>query len=421
MRSRKLKIAGIFLLIALGAFAGYRLLPVPGTKAEEPRRSRTQVFPVRIQKVSPGDIEYRLTATGDILALMQVDLHPRVSGYLQSVPVQIGMRVAQGQVIAVVDQAEITQKVREAEAVLAKARAQMAEVRAGARPEELAQAEESWRQTKSRLENARINLERVRSLVRNGYVARQELDNAQLAYELAEAQSVAATNQLELVRKGARAEVREAMEAQVKQAEATLNQQRLQLENTVVRAPFSGNISRRFVDPGALVSTSTPLVTVVHSDTVKVLVNILEKDLPLIKVGAAIFVRTDAYPDKVFQGQVVRLNSAFETASRTLVAEAHIQNPGGALKPGMFARVEVLLARKSAVLRVPTDALLRDEERKATFLYVVNGDKVSRRPVTTGLSQDSATEVVSGLKEGEAVVTVGHQRLRDGASVQVIQ
>jgi len=421
MKSRKLKVVGVVLLVVLGALVGYRSLPVRAIKAEEPRRSRTLVFPVRIQKVSQGEIEYRLTATGDVLALMQVDLYSRVSGYLQSVPVQIGQRVNQGQIIAVVDQAEITHKVREAEAILAKTRAQMAELRAGARPEELTQAEESSRQTKSRLENARINLERVRSLVSKGYVARQELDNAQLAYDLAEAQSVAVTNQLSLVRQGARSEVLDAMEAQIKQGEATLAQQRLQLENTVVRAPFSGYISRRSVDPGALVSTSTPLGTLVHSDTVKVFVNILEKDLSLIKVGAPISVRTDAYPDKVFRGEVVRINSAFEMPSRTLVAEAHIPNPGGALKPGMFARVEVLLAKKSAVLRVPTDALLEEEGGKDRYLYVVNGDKAVRRSVTTGLSQDSVTEVVSGLREGETIVTVGQQRLRNGAPVQIIQ
>ncbi|HLC25606.1 MAG TPA: biotin/lipoyl-binding protein, partial [bacterium] len=128
MKSRKLKVVGVVLLVVLGALVGYRSLPVRAIKSEEPRRSRTLVFPVRIQKVSQGEIEYRLTATGDVLALMQVDLYSRVSGYLQSVPVQIGQRVNQGQIIAVVDQAEITHKVREAEAILAKTRAQMAEL-----------------------------------------------------------------------------------------------------------------------------------------------------------------------------------------------------------------------------------------------------------------------------------------------------
>jgi multidrug efflux pump subunit AcrA (membrane-fusion protein) len=421
MTHRTLRAAGILVFLGLGALVGYRLLSAAGSKGREPRRARTLVFPVKVERVSRGDLEYKLTATGDILPLMQVDLYPRVSGYLESIPVQIGQKVRQGEVIAVVDQAEISQKVKEAEAVLARARAQLAELRAGARPEELAQAEETLRQARSRLENARISLERVRSLVVKGYVARQELDNAQLAYELGEAQSVAADNQLTLVRKGARTEVRQAMEAQVKQAEATLAQQRLQLENTVVRAPFAAFVSRRFVDPGALVSTSTPLVTLVHSDTVKVLVNVIEKDVSLIKVGAPVSVQTDAYPGKLFRGQVVRINSALDAASRTLVAEAHVPNPAGVLKPGMFVRVEVLLRKKTGVLRVPSDALLREDGGKDPFVYVVHEGKASRKPVTSGLSQDSVTEVVSGLQEGDAIVTVGQERLRTGAAVQVVQ
>jgi RND family efflux transporter MFP subunit len=201
--------------------------------------------------------------------------------------------------------------------------------------------------------------------------------------------------------------------------EAILAQERIRLQNTQIVAPFSGEIVRRNVDSGALVSPSTPLVTLVHLETLKVVANVLEKDIALVKVGMKAKVLPEAYPDKPFEGTIVRINKALDLATRTLQAEINIPNPGHLLKPGMFARIEVALKEKPNTLAVPREAVF--EEGGKRFVFVVDGSQAFRRAVVTGIEQSQLIEVVEGLKDGDKVVIRGQESLRDGSSIRVIE
>jgi cobalt-zinc-cadmium efflux system membrane fusion protein len=366
-----------------------------------------------------GPVSYKLRTTGDVLPLMQVDLIFRVSGYLERVSVQIGDRVRAGQLLASIERTQLLQRVNEIEGRVAGIRAKLAELRAGARPEEIAQAEEAFKQTESRFENAKKNKERLADLFKRNLVARKDLDDAELAYELALAQRGGAENQLRMVREGARTEVRQATEAQLQEAEALLAQQRSQLKDAQLVAPFDGFVTRRLADPGALVTSSTPVLTVVHTGTVKVLANILEKDISLVRAGASALVKVDAFPEKEFLGSVARLNSALDSNSRTLQAEIRIANPSQTLKPGMFATIQLKLIERPQVMLIPTDAVLEDE--KGSYVYVVREGKSERKPIRLGLKDETRVEVAEGVKIGDQVVVAGYERLRPGTTVRVLR
>ncbi len=405
-------------LIGITALVIYRGWAFTQKRAAAQRTGRGEI-PVQISSVTRQNLTYSLRATGDISPLMQVDLFPKVSGYLERMSVNLGDSVRQGQVIAQIDRTEFLHKVKEVEAKVAQAKANLAEIEAGTRTEEVRQAEEAVKQAQSRFENARLHRERMEALYQRQIISKKDFDNADTEYTVAEAQLEANQQRLKMLREGARQEVREASQAKLKEMEALLAQEQTRLQNAMIIAPFSGEIIRRYVDAGALVSSSTPLVTLVHTETLKVVANVLEKDISLIRPGMKAKIQTEAYPERVFEGKVVRINSALELATRTLQAEIHVPNPSHLLKPGMFSRIEMALSEKPGTLTVLREALIEEGGKRSVF--VVEGNQALQRPIVTGIEQDQWVEVLEGLREGDRVIIKGQGSIKDRSTVRVIE
>lgn len=405
-------------LIGITALVIYRGWAFTQKRAAAQRTGRGEI-PVQISSVTRQNLTYSLRATGDISPLMQVDLFPKVSGYLERMSVNLGDSVRQGQIIAQIDRTEFLHKVKEVEAKVAQAKANLAEIEAGTRTEEVRQAEEAVKQAQSRFENARLHRERMEALYQRQIISKKDFDNADTEYTVAEAQLEANQQRLKMLREGARQEVREASQAKLKEMEALLAQEQTRLQNAMIIAPFSGEIIRRYVDAGALVSSSTPLVTLVHTETLKVVANVLEKDISLIRPGMKAKIQTEAYPERVFEGKVVRINSALELATRTLQAEIHVPNPSHLLKPGMFSRIEMALSEKPGTLTVLREALIEEGGKRSVF--VVEGNQALQRPIVTGIEQDQWVEVLEGLREGDRVIIKGQGSIKDRSTVRVIE
>lgn len=405
------------ILICIGALALYR--GWGATQKKSGRRNLLTEIPVKISSVVRQNLTYSLFATGDIAPMMQVDLFPKVSGYLERIHVNLGDSVRQGQVIAQIDKADFVQKVKESEAKVAQAKAYLAELEGGSRPEELRQAEETVRQAQSRFDNAKLQRERVEALFKRQVISKKEADIAEMEYTVAEAQLASGQQQLKLMKEGTRQEVKEASRAKLKEMEALLAQEQIRLQNTNIVAPFQGEIIRKYVDAGALVSSSTPIVTLVHTMTLKIVANVLERDIPLLKPGMKATIRTETYPERVFEGRVVRINIGLELSTRTLQAEIEIPNSNRLLKPGMFARTEVVLLAKPGVLAIPGNAVILDQGER--FVYVLEGNRAARRAIVTGIEQDRFLEVKEGLKEGDQVVTRGQEAIRENTTIKVIE
>ncbi len=415
---RKAKLVIVIFIILLAGLVLYRGWAVTQKKTLTQRTKRGEI-PVQISPVALRPITYSISMSADILPLMQVDLFPKISGYIESVNVSLGDRVQKGQLIAQIDKTDYLQKVKEAEARVLQARAQLLEIETGTRVEELRQAEEAVRQAESRFNNAKIQRERIEALYKKGVISKKEYDLSEMEYTVSEAQLEAAREHLKLLKEGARKEVREASQAKLKEAEAILAQERLKLQYTQIVAPFSGEINRRYVEPGLLVSPSTPIVNIVHTDTLKVIANILEKDVPYIKIGMKAKIRPEAFPDRVFEGKIMHLSSSLDLHTRTLQAEIYIPNQDRIIKPGMFSRIEITLVEKPKALVIPKVALI--EQGKEKFVFILKGNHVTKRPILIGFEQDQFIEIQEGLSEGDIVITKGQDSLREGSLVRVIE
>jgi len=423
LKSRKnLKRVSLLILITVAGLVIYRVWGFTQKKAAAPQRAARMEIPVEVTPVVSKPLIYSVKVNGDIMPLMQVDLFPKVSGYLERIDVHIGDTVNQGQVIAQIDRTDFLQKVREIEAKVGQAKAQLSELEAGTRTEELRQAEEAVNQARSRFENARLQRERIEALFKRQVISKKEADVSDMEYAVAEAQLAASQQQLKLLKEGARQEVREGTQAKLREMEAILEQERNHLKETRIVAPFRGEISRKFVDAGALVSPSsppTPIVSLVYTETLKIVANILEKDIPLLKGGMKAKIRVEAYPERIFEGKVEKINSALDLSTRTLQAEIYIPNADRTLKPGMFANVDLVLLERPQALVIPREAVLEGDREMSVF--VVESKQPVRKLITIGYEQDRMVEVLKGLNEGDQVIIKGQQLIRNGSTIRVVE
>jgi membrane fusion protein (multidrug efflux system) len=203
---------------------------------------------------------------------------------------------------------------------------------------------------------------------------------------------------------------------------ARLASAKLHLSETQLKAPFPGYVETRLVDPGAMVSAGMPIAALVDIKRVKVIIAVVEKQYPKIFPGQMAIVTLDAFGDRHFQGKVVRLAPVLSQETRTGELEVEVDNPGAQLKPGMFARVEILVNQRHDVLLVPEGALVKTASGHAVFRLESGGAdraKVQSVAVEPGASRNGRIEIRGALKVGDRVVTLGVNLLKDGQSVQI--
>lgn len=246
---------------------------------------------------------------------------------------------------------------------------------------------QQYQQAAATYQNARVTYKRTKELFEQNLVAQQDLDNAEATMKVSHAAFETATTHLAYAR---------------------------------ITAPFAGYVTHRYLDPGALVNPgSSTLFTLMDLDVMKIIINILEKDIPLITQGKKAVVNVDAYPGKEFYGTVTRYAEAVDLSTRTMAVEIDIPNQHHDLKPGMFANVVLIVQERPNVITVPTPAIVKDE--KGSCVFAVRQDTARRIPVTIGDEQKGRTEILTGLNGDESIITTGQQFVRDGVAVVVQQ
>ena len=190
-------------------------------------------------------------------------------------------------------------------------------------------------------------------------------------------------------------------------------------EPAPVDSLLAGIVGRVYVDLGAKVTPQTPVALIVDMDRVKVKIDVVERDLPKIKIGQEAKIRMDAYPEQVFKGKIWKISPVVDLESRTAPIEILISNPKHLLKPGMFARVEIITKESKDTLIIPRDALMKEGD--STFVFVAKDNRALRKEVTTGMSQGNLVEIKDNLEPGEEVIVMGKTRVKDGDLVRVIK
>jgi HlyD family secretion protein len=334
---------------------------------------------VELGTIVRTSINDEITLVGNLIGEQTVAVAPRAAGRLQEISVKLGDRVNRGQRIAQIEDFEIKEQVKQQEAA-----------------QEVSQA--TIRQREADLQLAKTNVERSRSLFERQLLPRQTLDDNEARY-----QSAVASVDL--------------AKAQNNQSKARLDELKINLANTIITSPVTGFVARRAVDPGAFVGQNAPVVDVVDVTSVRLVANVVEKDLKQLQRGDSTVVEVDAYPGETFKGRIARVSPVLDPATRTAPIEVEIPNPDFRLKPGMYARVGVVTETKKDALVAPANAVIDLGGRRGVF-QVLNNAAVFRA-VQVGTEQLDKVEILGGIAEGEQVITTGAGALRDGDRVQL--
>ena len=343
--------------------------------------------PVEVAPIERGPITLRRTFSGELEALAEFVVAPKVSGRVERVLVNIADAVRRGQVVAELDNDEYVQAVAQARADLA-----------------VAQANRSA--AESVLEIADREFQRTDSLRKRGIASDSELDAARQDLLAKRAQLAVA-------------------EAQVAKFAAALESANIRLGYTRVTAGWTGGndervVAERYVDEGQTLAANTPLLMIVELDPILGIVFVTERDYANIQTGQLVSLTTAAYPDETFTGRIVRIAPVFRTATRQARIEMTIDNPRQRLKPGMFIQATVELSRVADAVIVPEQALTERNDRTGVFVVSEDGRSVRWREVAAGIRADGRVQV-DGQGLSGRVVVIGQQQLDDGSPITIAE
>jgi membrane fusion protein (multidrug efflux system) len=367
-------------LVVIGMAAGgwtlaQRSASKPGAAQADTAAAQKAPEAPEVYELASGDIaaidarslSIRLPLSGSLTPLTQATIKSKVSGAVQETTAQEGMAVSAGQVLARLDTADLKARVTQQEAALDEARAKLAMAS----------------------KNEANNL----ALLDKKYISQTAYDTTQNAVELARANVKSASAQVEIAR--------------------------IALADTVIRAPFSGIVSKRHVQAGEKLSPDTPVFTIVNLAQMTLEAQVPASDIPRISIGQEVQFKVDGFQERAFAGKVARINPTTEAGSRAMLVYIAVDNKDGALRGGMFAKGAITTARSPVMPLVPLAAVRAG--REGPVVYRIDQGKVVAQPVTLGLRNDDEgmAEVRQGLQAGASVIVSRLDSVRPGSRVKL--
>jgi HlyD family secretion protein len=410
----------ILTLIAAGLVGG-------GLLAFNVTRNRSQLADLERYTILAQErtVQAEITASGRVVPIRSVNISPKISGRLMEVLVDQGQPVQQGQVIARMDNRDVEAKLLESRAQVAELQAKLMEVRRGNRAEVIAQADAQVQASQARAQEADARLrmakqvlQRYQMIYREGGVSAKDIDQyqtevnqAQAALTATQSQQIENQQRLKELRKGSREEDIAQTEAQLMAAIGRLRAVEVQMQDTMIRAPFSGIVSQRFADPGAFVTpstsasstasaTSTSIVAIAQG--LEIIANVPEIDISRIRNGQPVVVIADAYPDRRFTGRVRLIAPEAVKDQNVTNFQVRVSITSGLeqLRSGMNVDLDFQGEKLQDALLVPTVAIVT-QDGQAGLLIPDEKGAPDFQPVTLGSSIGNETQILQGIRPGQ--------------------
>jgi RND family efflux transporter MFP subunit len=419
----------LVLLVLLGVVVALVVGRLRDQQARAVPRANREIQ-VGVVKPERRSLDVTLSFTGDVLPSRQAPIFAKTSGYIRAIHVERGQFVKAGALLVEIEPTEMENALDQSRAALASAEAglQVARSNLESTKANLLNQQALLAKAQAVLANDKRQAERLTELFAKGLVAAQDRDNARTSYEASQASVSAQQAQVE----AARVQIA-TTESQVRLAETQIEQQRaaqrmaqMRVDDTRVVAPFSGFISQRNLDVGAAVSNqaaatsnaSIGILMLQDINPVKIQLEVPERDVARVGVGNVVRLTTDAYPGRQFSGKVTRVVHALDPRTRTMGLEVDIPNPDDLLKPGMYARVDLLIEVRRDALLVPLEALTGAEGRPTVM--IVRDGKVVLAPVELGPTDGPVVQITKGVGPDTEVILQGKDLVREGTVVRTV-
>lgn len=398
-------LASACLALALGAAACKSDYPAGGAQGGKGGGAGGgEARQVKVARVSELPVGNSVNVTGTLAAQDQATVSVKVPGRLRAIAVDLGSVVRKGQAVAQVESQDYQLRVQQAEAALSQVR-----VRVGLSPggaDERVDLEQTGavRSARALMDEARKNRDRSVTLVEQGVIARTEFESADSAYKVSVSRYQDAVEEIRN---------RQGLLAQ-RRTELALARQ--QLADTVIVAPFEGVVEERVASPGEYLAAGAPVVRIVRVNPLRFRAEVPERDAASVRAGQMVRVSVDG-AQRVYAGRIVRLSPSITEQNRVLIVEAEVGNDGS-LRPGAFARADIVTSDASMASVVPASAIVTFAGIEKVIL--VRDGKAQEKPVTTGRRLNEWTEIVAGINIGDPVI-VNPGNLQSGQAVQVVE
>jgi multidrug efflux pump subunit AcrA (membrane-fusion protein) len=358
---------------------------------------------IQVEAVRQDSVHRAVEVVGTLAAEDEVTVSSQAEGVVRRVLADLGDPVRADQPLVELDREKLQYSLDQQQAARVRALTRYGAVDAAHLPG--VEETPDVRKAAAELAQAKQSYDRTATLHAQKLIPQQSLDDAQAALRTKQASYDAAVQNARNLR------------AEIDVAEAAVKLADRQLRDSVIRAPFNGAVQKRLVSVGELVKAQMPVMAIVRVDPLKVLGEIPERMAPWIKIGQAVALRVDAYPDRPFSGTVTRISPAVNAETRTFAFEALTPNGGGLLKPGTFARVRLETALVEQVLTIPYAAI--QHRYGVNRVFVVKDGQLSGRELKLGDRQGDRMEIIAGLSGGELVALTDVDNLSDGQKVTV--
>lgn len=343
---------------------------------------------VKLLTVEQKPLEQLVTAMGTLAAYEEATISAKVPGRIRAMNVDLGTVVKAGQVIAELEPRDSQLALEQAEAALAQARARLGLDPAGSDENVKLEQTATVRQARATLDDAEAKLNRAKALFQQGVIAKAQLETAEADYKVALSRYQDSSEEIRN---------RQAVLLQRK-SEVEIAQQRL--KDLSIKAAFDGMVKERRANLGEYVSSGSPIATIVKVDPLRLRVEVPERESKQVRSGQQVRVSIEGDPN-AYTGRIVRISPSISAQNRILIVEAEVRN-NGQLKPGAFARADIIIDNGSMGLAIPQSAVV-------TFagiekVITVQDGKAVEKPITTGRKSGDLIEVLTGIKAGEQIV-----------------
>jgi RND family efflux transporter MFP subunit len=391
----------LFALTAIVAGALASCGHADNVQARDPRDAATGEVTAGVVKVERKPLGRTLTVSSELVPFQEIDIYAKESGYVKQLNVDYGTRVQKDQVLATLEIPELQLQVKEDEAAIKNATAQ------------IPHAQDELNRTEAQHKVLQLQFQRLDSVSKSkpGLVAQQEVDDSEGRALSSSAQVEAAKSNLQ------------SAQSQLEAAQAKRDRDQALFDYSKITAPFAGVITQRYANLGTLLQAGTnsstqamPLVKLSEDDLFRLVIPVPESYVKYIHLGDAVSVNVPAL-NRTFPGKVARFSVDVREDTRTMHTEVDVENAGRLLLPGLYAEASITLEKKDDAIAVPLQAV--DQENGHAAVDVVNSaDRIERRTIVLGIQTSSDAEVLSGLRQGEMVVVSDRSGLKPGQPVR---
>ncbi len=367
--------------------------------------------PVGAYEALRSDLVQTVVASGHIITPQRVSIGAVITELVARIPVEEGQVVRRGEVLIQLDDSDERAALEQARASVAQAEAKLRQLREVALPA----AEQGLLQAQATALQARQQYERMKTLQARGFVVQSQLDDAQRSLDIAESQLRAARLQVDT--NGPAGSDYAMAQTALDQARATLRAAQAKLEQTVIHAPVDGVLIGRNVEPGNVVQPGKELMALAPAGETQIVVQMDERHLAELAPGQKALASADAFPGERFAAELVYINPGVDPARGSVEVKLKVLDPPKYLRQDMTVSVDVEVARRSAVVVVPTETV-RDASGPQPWVLAIREHRAVRQPVRLGMRGDARTEVLEGVAPGDELIPATNGLVRPGRRVR---